>query len=630
MVQLLKIDSNVTGLRYAEETSIGVLPGTPNWIPLEPNSYEDFGGQITTLARNPINQSRQRLKGVTVDLEASGGFQSDLTHQNLRDILQGFMFASTRVKGTEAPTAVIGASDRYSVASTTGFKPSDLVFASGFTLNANNGIKVVDAISADTYVEVAEDVADETAGADALLQVVGHRFASAELSVDVSGDLPTIVSAGVAATNDLVLTGILNLDGETVTVAGKVYTFQTVLTDVDGNVYEGTTLAEAVNNLAAAINLTGTPGTDYALSMTANSAVTAVSDGVDTVTVTAANVGVYGNDIVASETLTDGAWTDAGGFLTGGTGFGFGRIGLIPGEWVWIGGDVTNTSFATAACNGFARVFSVTDTVLTLDKTQSTMTADAGTGKTVEIYFGDVLKNESDPTLIVRRTYQIERTLGAPDTAQPTQIQGEYLVGSVPSEITLNFSTADKVTADIMFMSTDNEQVTATEGLKAGTRPDLVSEDAYNTSNDFARLKMAILDPATSNPTALFAFLTEFSVSINNNVSPNKAISVLGAFEMTAGQFTVDGSAEAYFSKIEAVQAVRNNEDVTMDFAMVKANAGIVVDIPLIALGDARLSVEQDQPILLPLELPAAADRNFNHTLLFNFFNYLPDAADPA
>ena len=63
-----KIDSNDTGLRFAVEKCLRELPSTANtppdpmdpiWYALEPNSYGDMGANITTVARNPINPSRQ-------------------------------------------------------------------------------------------------------------------------------------------------------------------------------------------------------------------------------------------------------------------------------------------------------------------------------------------------------------------------------------------------------------------------------------------------------------------------------------------------------------------------------------------------------------------------------------------
>lgn len=522
MAIVQKIDSNVTGLRIAEEASIGVLPMTPVWYAYEPNSYSDFGGEISTVARNPINAGRQRQKGVTVDLDASGGFNSDWTQTNFIRLLRGFFFAQARetynsksfntpgagvtnisVDGTdngyESTAFGIGSGRRAVLA-------NHLLYVTGYANGANNGLKVVASVTADTDIDVTDTgLVDETAVANAQLQIVGYQFASGTADIDAS-------------------------------------------------------------------------------------------------------VSAYPRLIRASGSVD------------------FTTLGLIPGEFVYIGGDQTAERFATAVNNGWARVRSVGATFIEFDKTSGTMVDEVGAALTVRIFFGHVLKNEIGSE-IVRRTYQVERTLGAPDDANLSQIQSEYLIGAVPSELSINFATADKVTMDVSFVAIDNEQRTGATGVKAGIRPALSSEDAFNTSNDVSRVKMVVLSAIDSNPTALFAYLTDFSVTINNNLTANKAISRLGAFEVTAGQFTVEGSATAYFSSVEAVAAVRNNADVSFDFALAKDNHGIAVDVPLVALGDARLNVEQDAPITLPLSLPAGADRLFNHTLLMSFFPYLPNAA---
>lgn len=509
MAAVNKIDSNGTGLRYSLETSIGVADGSAVWYPLEPNEYDDFGGQYKLVARNPINQGRQRKKGVIVDLDSSGGFTSDLLQNSLQDLMQGFFFADFRRKGEEAVTAVDidgGNPDEYEVAATAGFLAGSLIKGSGFTNSGNNTVNVVTAIVSNTSVEVATGTltAEASPPAAAKIVVVGYQGAAGDIDVDASGTLPALTS---------------------------------------------TTLD-------------------------------------------------------------------------------FTTLGLVPGEWIYIGGDSAGTQFDTAANNTWARIYTIAANRLTFDKTNTTMVTEANAADTIRLWFGRVIKNEATGSLQVRRTFQLERTLGASDDASPNQIQSEYVVGAVPNVAEFNFSTADKATVSMAFMGTDHEQRTGVTGVKAGTRPSIVAEDAYNTSNDFAVLKMSILDrTAGANPSALFAFLSEFTINVNNNISANKAISYLGSFDMTAGQFIVDGSAMAYFSNVTAVNAVRNNSDVTMHGIVIKDNAGIAIDIPLIALGDGRLNVEQDKPIMLNLEMPAAADEVFDHTLLISFFDYLPTAA---
>jgi tail tube protein len=510
MAAVTKIDSNLTGLRIAEELSIGVLPGTPVWDPYEPNSYADFGGEITTIARRPINPDRQLKKGVVTDVDASGGFNTDLTQTNLQKVLQGFFFADLRPKGEEHPTSVTvqAGDDTYELASTAGFFVGSLVFASGHTNPANNGLKRVTAVVANVSVAVAEVLVTEASTpAAANLVVVGHQFGTADATIDASGTLPALT--------------------------------------------------------ATAKNLT--------------------------------------------------------------------ELGLTVGEWMFIGGDAVGEQFATAADRGFVRVKTIAATRVEFDKTANTLVTDTGTGKTIRVFVGRILKNEVG-SLIKRRTYQLERTLGAPDDALPSQIQSEYLIGSVPNEFTFTWNTADKALCDLSFVSMNTERRSGATGVKSGTRPALAESDAFNTSSDISRIKLATYMAGVENPTPLFAFVEEMTITINNNVSPNKALGVTGAFEMTAGVFEIGGSMTAYFSDVAAVDAVQTNADITLDLHLVKANSGISIDIPLLALGDGRPNVELDEAIKIPLTNQAATgaklDANLNHTLLIQWWDFLPTIAD--
>ncbi len=523
MAKINKIDSNQTGLRYAEEDSLGVLPAAASqiWQPLEPNSYSDFGSQVTTVARNPINSSRKRKKGVVTDVNASGGFKTDITQDNLQDILQGFFFADLRRKVEENTfTAVTASTKKYSKV-TSDLVVGDLVLASGFTVAGNNGLKRVTAVDG-TDVTVNETSFDETPSASAKLVQVGFQFATGDLVVTQAAlTLPTLT--------------------------------------------------------------------------------TTVKD------------------------MTD--------------------FGLIAGEFVYIGSDETDTSFAAQPTNnGFARVRSVSDDgkTIVLDKTAGSMVTDTAAAKTIRIYFGRVLKDETG-TEIVRRSYNLERTLGYNDDDDSTKIQAENLVGSIANDFTLNVPTAEKVTCDLSFVSLHSttadenlsESILSKAAVSAGSAanaPEIVEADAFNTSTDVTRIKLSTVSPIDSNPDPLFAFVQEFTVKINNNASGNKAVGVVGSFEVSVGTFEVGGSMTAYFADVAAVRAVQNNANITLDAHFVKANAGFSFDLPLITLGNGRPQVEQDKPITLPLDNLAATGAlihpDLNHTAMLTFWDYLPTVAE--
>jgi hypothetical protein len=501
-----KQDSNLTGLSFAEEASLKTLGGAPVWYPLEPNSYSDFGSTVNTVARNPLNPSRQRKKGTITGVEASGGFNQDMTFSNLTRLLQGFFFADAREKKTTKPisgaasiviTSVAGAAKTYSAAAGLNtFLPKSIVLVSGCTNSANNGLKNVTTAIA-TTLTVAEALVDEAAPPAAVkIETVGFGCIAAEASISMNGSL---VRMNFVTTNPTTL-------------------------------------------------------------------------------------------------------------------------GLRAGEWMFVGGDAANTYFTNN--RGYGRISSIDATYIEFDKVSWIPQVEAGAGKTIQLYFGSFLQNESDPALIKRRSYQLERTLGNDGVG----VQSQYLVGAVPNELTFNFPQEDKVTVDMSFAACDEEFRNGTVGVKTGTRVALVSETAFNTSSDFSRIKLGIADPLSASVTPLVGFLQDATITVTNNVSANKALGSVGAFEMTAGNFDVGGSVNGYFSMLSAVEAVRANSDATIDLIICAKNQGFAFDVPLITLGNGRLAVAADQPITIPLE-NNAAESKFNNTLSLTVFPYLPLAA---
>lgn len=627
MAAVSKIQSNITATRYSEELSPNVPDPSAVWKLVEPNSFSDFGAQTTLVARTPITDGRQRKKGVIVDLEASGGFNTDVTLTNLQDLGQGFFFADLRRKGEGVISSIDGATEKIELDHAMNMFVGSLILVANADTASNNGLKRITAVN----------------------------------SVFATGTYT--LSANVA-------------NNDTVTIGTTVYTFKTTLTGAANEILIGGTASISIDNLIAAINAAAGEGTLYGTDTAAHTLVSAAAGAGDTMTVTALLDGPSGNSIATTEvganssfgagTLTGGdadvtvaedlttetptgtatvvvvgfqfASADATITATGGnfpvlgaTAKNLTQLCLIPGEYLFLGGDAAATTFATAADAGFARVRSITATAITFDKTAAAFVTDAGTGKTIQVFLGRVLKNETG-TNIVTRTYQIERTLGASNDTNPTELQAEYLEEAYANELAIVAAPAAKLLADMSFVASHYSTVSSGTALKAGTRPDLVDSDALNTANDITRIKLASVVDGNAVPTALFAFATDLTITINNGVTPDKALGVLGANGVSIGDFAVSGSIDAYFADVASVEAVQQNSDITIEVHYVKANAGITMDLPLIALGDARLTVEKDKSIKIPLSMEAATaaaiDPDLNHTALFIFWDYLPDVAD--
>ena len=154
----------------------------------------------------------------------------------------------------------------------------------------------------DTGVTRVRDFYIPRAISIAAMDVAHTKGANPSLvAIDLQAIKPSVIAAQGTLTMDTQPT-----DTDTYTVGSKTYTFQDVLTDVDGNVDIGGSLPQAKLNLVAAMDLSGVAGTDYALSMTANTDIDIAAFVSDDAVLTAKVAGSAGNAIATTETFTAG------------------------------------------------------------------------------------------------------------------------------------------------------------------------------------------------------------------------------------------------------------------------------------------------------------------------------------
>lgn len=497
-----RVSTNTVSLAVAIEESLGVLPATPTWWKLEPNSIGSFGPTIATTERNPISSDRQRKKGTITDLDSKVDFDADVIMDHALLFLPGFLFASFAgptgfgIYDTNTVSAADATDDDYTVSAGGALPAGTLIYARGFSNAGNNGLKVVDTGSGATSIPVVEALVTEAAPpAAARIDVAGVQGAAGDLAINASGNL-------------------------------------------------------------------------------------------------------------ASTTLD------------------FTTLGLTAGQAIWIGGSATATRFAndisSGVNRGWARIVSVAAHEIVLDKKSTTYTADAGATKTIHVYFGRFLRNvpvEDDDFL--EQSYQFEGAY--PDLEAVGTPAYEYALGNYCNEIAIKLELASKATMTFGFIGTDTESPATTQKDNADTPLSPIQTVAFNTSSDIARMRVTETDE-----TGLTTYFKSLTLTLKNNVSPEKVLANLGAVFMNIGNFDVDIEAKALFTSAAVPAAIRNNTTVAMDFSLRNEDGAIFFDIPAMTLGGGDKEFPENETVLINIPAKAFEDTLLGTSIGISFLPYVP------
>jgi hypothetical protein len=507
-----RVLTNNVGLSYVAETALGTAD-TSGWKQLEPNDISAFGAEITTVARSPISQNRQRRKGTVTDLDSSVEFEVDLTMSSFRDFIEGFVFA-VGVNSDVVQLAATGAEttgDTYTglTALTAGqankFEDGTLIWASGFSNSANNGLKQVDAdiATSATAISVAENLVDES-GATGRVSFAGLRIAS--------GDSPTW--------------------------------------DWDGTAKLATLANTGTGTLAAALGLT------------------------------------VGQMV---------------------------HIGSVAS----LGGAIQN-AFQNSAANdmyGYARVVSIAADAIVFDKVDARLQFDDSTAPAtaVDVLFGEFVRNVPvSNASYLERSFHFEAAMPnlGDGTAGNTDDAYQYAKGNLCNEASFELPLTNKATVSFGFIGTDTDNPTTSRKTGASSAEAPTQTAALNTSSDIARLRIQEVDE--DGITTDFKSLT---LTLGNNVSPDKVLGTLGAAYMNTGNFEVGLEAELLFTNPLVVNKIRDNETVTMDFVVKNDDGVIAIDIPSMTLGGGSRSFPVNESVLISVTGEAFADPTLNTSI---------------
>jgi len=326
---------------------------------------------------------------------------------------------------------------------------------------------------------------------------------------------------------------------------------------------------------------------------------------------------------VAGFRPTDLTWDDTaktvGSALTDLT-----TLGLTVGQSLRVGSDVN--AFGNGQLVG--RITAIVAATITLDKIENlgSGTLNGGgneTAATVDLLYGPYIRNvavtDSD---FIERSFQFELVYDDLQNPAGTGDEYEYAIGNLCNELTLNLNGQDKATMSFSFIGLNSDDITTTRKGNTAETVSPVQTAPFNTSSDFARLNL--WDTSENDLGTCFKSLT---LTLGNEVSPEKCLGTLGALFMNTGNFSVGLEAELLFTDSQLAQSIKDNATVTFDVLLRNDDGALHLDIPSLTLAGGARSFPVNETIRIAVTGSAFEDATLNTSLGVTEYPYFPTVA---
>ncbi len=269
----------------------------------------------------------------------------------------------------------------------------------------------------------------------------------------------------------------------------------------------------------------------------------------------------------------------------------FVNMGIVVGQWHKLGGTAAGTKFATAANNGWARVIAVSANAITYDNRPAGWSADAGTGKTIRIFFGDIIRNGTTlQGLTFERAFQAQ--------AVPTYIVQK---GMCVDTLDITWKDRDAVMTQFTFAGmTGSESISAISGATYAAAP----TNVVMTSNA-AVGEIRVGGALSASPN----WVKDMTFKGANNLRQKTASGYVGAVDIGMGSHMPTGTVNAYFgSDALLAQTMAGTPSSLMARAQINSQAFLVTLPSVVFTNHSANAGSVDADVMQQLEYQAFYD----------------------
>jgi hypothetical protein len=289
----------------------------------------------------------------------------------------------------------------------------------------------------------------------------------------------------------------------------------------------------------------------------------------------------------------------------------FTTLNLNVGEWHHIGGDSAASQFATAANNSWARLIGITAHALIYDNLPPGWSTDAGIGKTITVFAGDLIING-----IVQRSFSLERQ--QQDLVSPVY---EVFRGSQLDKMSLSFKAGAVINGTFSFVGTTaTVSNTRTAGATDIAAPNF---GVLNTSSNVGRLAEG------GNIVTGPSFFEEIGFDLANNLQGQKAVGTLGSVGILNGSTGISGAVKAYFGDSNLLNKAINNTQTSLMTRVGRSDGNresYVLDIPAAKITGSSDIPGKDQDRFFAGNYQGFRHPTLGYSVSIGRFWYLPVA----